>query len=214
MPALSFPYDEAVARTGDQLTSFLAAIEPLSDLDLLAPSLCRGWSRLEVVTHVRIGLEELATTTTRRVDGPADHDAASYWTSHPDDRDDDPVPHLLWMRRVASAYQRPSGAVAHLRTAIETARHAVRVLPDAVVDFQDKWMTSGDFLATWVVELAVHQLDLDLGDSPVGLDWARATLEALAGEPPPADLDDRTAVLAGLGRTRGPDLPASYPVSL
>lgn len=214
MPALSFPYDEAVARTGDQLTAFLAAVEPLSDLDLLAPSLCRGWSRLEVVTHVRIGLEELATTTTRRVDASPDHDAASYWTSHPDDRDDDPVPHLLWMRRVASAHQQPSGAVVHLRTAVETAHHAIRNLPDTVVDFQDKPMTSGDFLATWVVELAVHQLDLDLGDSPTGLDWARATLEALAGVPLPEDLDDRTAVLAGLGRTHRPGLPAPYPVSL
>jgi hypothetical protein len=86
------------------------------------------------------------------------------------------------------------------------------------VRFQGKRMASGDFLATWVVELAVHQLDLGLdGEAPSGLAWTRRTLEAIAGSDLPSDLDDRSAVLIGLGRVPCPPstrLEPPYPVSL
>ena len=56
----------------------------------------------------------------------------------------------------------------------------MRLLPETPVAWQRKVLTSGDFLATWVVELAVHQLDLRIeGNTPSGLGWARGTLEAL-----------------------------------
>lgn len=149
--------------------------------------------------------------------GP-DHDAASYWADHTDDRDADPVPHILWLRRTAAAYTRPAGAVTHLRDVADAAVRAVRLMPEGAVGFQGKHLRSGDFLATWVVELAVHQLDLDLlGEDSSGLAWTRLTLEAVAGARLPAGLDDRTAVLAGLGRepsTGSPGLPPEFPVSL
>jgi hypothetical protein len=79
-------------------------------------------------------------------------------------------------------------------------------------------MRSGDFLATWVVELAVHQLDLGIEhDEPSGLEWTRRTLEAIAEADLPPELDDRSAVLVGLGRIATPPgvwLAAPYPVSL
>jgi len=42
-------------------------------------------------------------------------------------------------------------------------------------------MTSGDFLATWVVELALHELDLGAGGRPTppGLGLARRTIAHL-----------------------------------
>lgn len=215
MRPLSFAHDEAVERLCAALDGFGRAAERLDDLQLLDPSLCRGWSRLEVVTHVRLGVEEMAVGTTGRTSEAADHDAATYWESHPDDRDEDPVPHLMWLRRVAGAYGRPSAAVAHLRQALDAASHAVRALPEGVVAFQGKRMTTGDFLATWVVELAVHALDLDLGDQPTGLDWARRTIEAVAGADLPGELDDRTAVLVGLGRRPATTpVPQPFPVHL
>jgi hypothetical protein len=128
------------------------------------------------------------------------------------------VPHILWLRRVASAYARPSAAVRHLADVASSVTAAVRTMPEGPVLFQGKCMRSGDFLATWVVELAVHQLDLDLGqDAPSGLEWARVTLEAIADADLPPELDDRSAVLMGLGRVSAPvtsPLPPSYPVSL
>jgi hypothetical protein len=78
-------------------------------------------------------------------------------------------------------------------------------------------LLSGDFLATWVVELAVHQLDLGLDDAPSGLGWTRMTLEAVADADLPADLDDRSATLVALGRVSSPDsvrLPPAFPIAL
>jgi hypothetical protein len=196
-----------------QVEAFTRAAASLSDWELLAASRLHGWGRVEVVTHVRLGLEELVLGSAPTGQAP-DREAATYWSGHPDDRDDDPVPHVLWLRRVASAHQRPSAAVRLLERAGEGVRTWLGALGDGVATFQGVRMTTGDLLATWVVELAVHQLDLDLADDvPPGLAWTRATLEALAGEPLPAGLDDRTAVLAGLGREPA-DLAPAYPVSL
>ena len=76
-------------------------------------------------------------------------------------------------------------------------------------------------VASWVVELAIHQWDLDLGlethPAPVGAAWARRTLEALAGCPLPASMPDDLAVLAGMGRRPWPDgieRPAPFPVAV
>lgn len=200
-----------------QATDFVGACRGLSEIELLDPSRCRGWSRLELLVHVRAGLDEMAATAGVTTDLGPTHDAVSYWTSHPDNRDEDPVPHLLWLRRTASAYGRPAAAVRHLGDATSRAAMVVRGTTDHRVFFQGKVMAMGDFIATWVVELAVHQLDLALGGSAVGAPLARRTLEALAGAQLPPALGDDVAVLVGLGRVPWPDgveNPGAFPVSL
>lgn len=218
MRPLSFEHDEAVDGLCRQVDEFVTAASALDDLGLLGASRCHGWSRLEVVTHVRMGLQELALGISAVTEDGADHDAATYWAAHPDDRDDDPVAHILWLRRVAGAYRCPTAAVAHLQDVANGVVRAVKAMPESTVDFQGKRLLSGDFLGTWVVELAVHQLDLDVVPGrPSGLAWTRLTLEAIADAVLPADLDDRTAVLAGLGREPCPpsfELPRPFPVSL
>lgn len=218
MEQLSFAHEPAVRTLCLQVGEFVDGAASWDDLELLGPSRCHGWSRLDVVVHVRMGLQEMALGTLAHSGEEPDHDAASYWTGHPDDRDDDPVPHILWLRRTAAAYSRPSAAVTHLRDAADAAVRAVRAMPEGTVAFQGTVMRSGDFLATWVVELAVHLLDLDLGEhGSSGLEWSRRTLEAVAGARLPVGLDDRTAVLAGIGREPWPAGSATsphFPVSL
>lgn len=74
-------------------------------------------------------------------------------------------------------------------------------------------MDTGDFLTTWAVELAVHHLDLG-GDPRFGsptagsLRLGRATVEALAGAPLPAEWSDEVCLLAGSGRTPPPAEPS------
>ena len=216
MSNLAFTHTDSVDALAAQIADFVSAARPCDDLALLGPSRCHGWSRVDVVVHVRAGLDEMARGTTARALSSADHDAAIYWRGHPYADLVDPVDGILWLRRVASAYNKPTRAVRHLEDVAEQAVRAIRAMPECVVDFQGCRLRSGDFLATWVVELAVHQLDLDVADPPSsGLAWARLTLEALAGTPLPAELDDTEAVLAGLGRmpSRVP-LEASYPVTL
>ncbi len=211
--------DEADARAlfAAQLTGFLAACAGLSEIELLDPSRCRGWSRLEVLVHVRAGLDELAAGIGIRTDHAPDHDAAGYWASHPDDRDEDPVPHILWLRRTASAYLRPGSALRHLVATADRAAAAVAAAGPGTVLFQGKAMAFGDILATWVVELAVHELDLDAGGTPAGIRLARRTVEAVADANLPAVAQDVEAVVAGLGRGPWPQRfgdPGPFPVSL
>jgi Mycothiol maleylpyruvate isomerase N-terminal domain len=142
MRELSFPHLEAVDVLRDQVGEFEAAVSTLDEMQLLAPSLCHGWSVLDLVVHVRMGLQELAIGTTSRTEEATDHDAASYWGTHPDGRDDDPVPHILWLRRVASAYRRPSGAVAHLKDGAASAMTAVQSMPEGVVEFKESACTA------------------------------------------------------------------------
>jgi hypothetical protein len=76
-------------------------------------------------------------------------------------------------------------------------------MPDHPVLFQGKTMTSGDFLATWIVELAVHQLDLgeDAGHPSAGaLQVVRRTVEAVADVDLPPAWSDEEAALISLGR--------------
>jgi hypothetical protein len=214
---LSFPHEAAVTALTEQVDEFVAAAESLDDMQLLDSSRCRGWGVLDVIVHVRMGLQEMAVGTTSRTSEAPDRDAASYWMDHPDDRDEDPVPHILWLRRVASAYGRPGDAVTHLKDVADSTTKAVRAMPPGLVEFQGRRLLSGDFLATWVVELAVHQLDLGLDDAPSGLGWTRMTLEAVADADLPAGLDDRSAMLAALGRVSGPafvPLPPPFPIAL
>jgi hypothetical protein len=112
-------------------------------------------------------------------------------------------------------------AAATLTALAEVAGHVRRGaerLTDGHHAFQGHVFRSGDLLASWAVEDAVHLLDLDVGVAPPeeALRLARATVQALLGRPLPAGWSDTEAVLVATGRTplpRGhedlaPDLPA------
>jgi hypothetical protein len=85
-------------------------------------------------------------------------------------------------------------------------RQAQAAPGDRRLEFQGHVIELGDFLATWVVEAAVHHLDLtlELSDAPAlvpaSLRVTRETLDALLGEPVPGDWDDTTYALKGTGR--------------
>src|SRR4051812_20969029 len=144
MLPLSVALDEATDLLRDQVAAFVAAASGLTDLELLAPARCQGWSRLDTVVHVRAGLEELLAAWATRTTDPVSHDAASYWSRHPDDRDEDPVPHILWLRRTATAYTRPGRAVDHLVAVTGRLTAALGQLTPGSVAFQGMVLTVGD----------------------------------------------------------------------
>jgi hypothetical protein len=203
-PVLRVPHGEGQATFLAALDGFAAATRALDDHALLAASRCWGWSVVDVVTHVRLGLEEVACCllTVGTCHEEPDTDAATYWqTPAPGSGELDG---LLALRRISSATRAPTSALAPLRLVMGSLRPAVERLEDGVLAFQDRVLTTGDFLATWAVELAVHQLDLgrDLEVPAPGAPasrLARRTVEALLGTVLPVD-DDVDAVLLATGR--------------
>jgi Mycothiol maleylpyruvate isomerase N-terminal domain len=184
-----------------------------SDRDLLAASRCLGWTAVDVVVHVRVGLQEMLGGICASTGRPPDRDAATYWRDHPPSRSgSDEIDAILWTRRTASAYSRPRNALEHLRMTADTVQAAVATMAPAPVSFQGHVLAAGDFLATWAVELAVHHLDLarDVGfgyPTSESLRLGRATVEALAGAPLPPEWSDEVCLLAGTGRTPAPGTP-------
>jgi hypothetical protein len=188
------------------LRALLAAADGLTDEALLAPSRCAGWSRLDALVHVHLGLQEMLLGVVTPTDAEPDVDAASYWRSDPPSNDDsaDPIDQLGYLHRLSSAYRRPRGMVGHLRVTAEGLTGAVLRMPEGAVRFQGHVLTTGDFLASWATELAVHHLDLDLdagapGPDPDALTLARQTAEALTGRALDAR-SDTDAVLRGWNR--------------
>jgi hypothetical protein len=192
-PVLRVPHEEGKAAFVGALEAFLGAVQPLDDHALLAASRCWGWTVVDVVSHVRLGLEEVGSCllTAGTCDAAPDRDAATYWLTPPPGSSTDEVAGLVAIRRVASATRVPRGALPPLVRVAQALPLAAERLPDGVLAFQGGVLTTGDFLATWAVELAVHQLDLareiDLAPpTSDALDLARRTVEALAGAGLPA----------------------------
>jgi uncharacterized protein (TIGR03083 family) len=190
----------------EALRVFVGATNRLNDGKLLAPSRCRGWSVVDVVVHVHLGLQEMLLGIVAPTDEKPDTDAADYWRAATPGSGDQ-LAQIRFVRLVGAAYHRPTGAVAHLRPTAEGVAVAVDALKPGVVRFQGHIMTTGDFLATWAVELAVHQLDLAAElklepPAPDALAIARETIETLAGGPLPTIWPDDVAVLLGSGRIR------------
>ncbi|XVV10371.1 maleylpyruvate isomerase N-terminal domain-containing protein [Actinoplanes sp. CA-131856] len=191
---------EARSALLGQMDLLIGAAAELSDQALLAPSRCTGWTVSEALVHVHQGLQEMVLGCVTHTDDPPDTDAASYWrdfTPSPPD-----IAGIQFVRRLAAAYDRPSGLLKHLTPTTDGVRAAVLTFDPQAVRFQGHVLPWGDFLATWAVELAVHHLHVTTSP-PHGpaLNLARRTVEALAGDPLPPSWPDETVVLLGTGRT-------------
>ncbi|GIM94707.1 maleylpyruvate isomerase N-terminal domain-containing protein [Paractinoplanes toevensis] len=197
-------HDEARDTFLAQLSAFEVAVRDLGSRQLLAPSRCLGWTVGDLIVHVHLALQEMLLGLVSPTDAAADSDAARYWQA-PTPGDDDDLDGLRFVQRLGAAYRRPSGAVTHLLPTVAGVRSATTALRPGRVRFQGQVLTTGDFLATWAVELAVHHLDLLRDDDPpvpAALRLARLTVEALVGGAFPADWTDATVALLGTGRVR------------
>jgi hypothetical protein len=197
-------HDAAASAFREQLATLLRVATNLDAHALLTASRCHGWTLADVLVHVHFGLQEMLLGALSTTNDAADTDAASYWREEPPD-DADALDQTQFARSVAAAYRPPTGLLRHVHITADTLDRAVTRLEAGTVRFQDHLLATGDFLATWAVELAVHHLDLgrelDLAPpDPAALRIARATVEALAGGALPASWSDETAVLAGTGR--------------
>lgn len=181
----------------------MRAVEGLSELELLGASRCHGWTRLDVVTHVIGGWQEMLGGLVSPSPDAPDVDAATYWTAFAEDfSGSDPVLDLMSQRRRNATYARPSSAVEHLRDVAAALQRGIASYADAATLWQGHVFAPGDFLAIWAVEDVVHHLDLGCSEPApaAALALTRATVEALMGGLLPASWSDEHAALIGSGR--------------
>lgn len=189
------------------LEGFLRAVEGLSDDDFLAATRCRGWCVADLVVHVHLGLQEMLLGFLTPTKALPDTDSATYWTGSAPGQDDEagPLGQVRFVRLLAAAYSRPSGLVAHLRPTVAAVVLATTELAPGSVASQGRVLRTGDFLAIWAAELAIHQLDLgrelDISPpAPSAAAMARQTVEALAGGAFGVGWSDAEVILVGTGR--------------
>jgi len=204
---LTISADDGRVACIDSIDAFVRAVQGFDEYALLGASRCHGWSRLEAVTHMIAGWQEMLAGLVSAVEDAPTVDAATYWTAFAAEfGTDDPVPDVMSQRRRASSYARPASAVAHLKDVAVAARRRVLLLDDRPLTWQGHVFTAGDFFAIWAVESVIHQLDL-LSDEPApqtALALTRRTIEALAGRPLPDDWTDDLVALVGSGREPAP----------
>jgi uncharacterized protein (TIGR03083 family) len=193
------------------LEAFAGCAGGLGDRQLMAASRCAGWTVGDVIVHVHLGLQDMLLGLVSRTVEEPETDSATYWriTVPTNDQDADDLAGVRFVRLLGAAYRRPSGAVRHMAPTVDGIREALTRFEPGAVRFQGHVLASGDFLATWAVELAVHHLDLGREltlppPAPAALRLARLTVEALAGVDAPGTWSDETTVLLGAGR-RTPD---------
>ena len=206
--ALSIALDEGKTAFEDSVVAFLRTVDGLNDHELFGHSRCHGWLRIDVLTHVLGGWQEVLLGFAQQVDATPTVDAASYWTAFAQDMaDEDPIVVLMAQRRRSDAHPSPDALRGQLHIVSDAVLHGTRAMTDQPRLWDGQVFTAGDFLAVWAVEDAVHHLDLDVpGDVPPrsALTLSRRAIESLVGEALPATWSDVDAVLAGTGRIAVP----------
>jgi hypothetical protein len=198
--------------------------DALGEDELMLPSRCAGWTVADVLYHqlldARRALITFASPAPQAqpsASQPAetqrpDVDDISYWEAFsPHDDSSSPLGnhgaarHAQYVRIVASAY--PPGMLAwEWRETAAAACRAARACPHPAVTTQGHILATTDFVATLVVEAAIHYLDLTTGLAAVpppdaeSLALVRRVLDGLLGTPMPGTWDDQTYALKGTGR--------------
>ncbi len=196
-----------MSALGPAYAGVTSVVEDLDDRALLLPSGCRGWSIGDLLLHMTLDAQRALVAFATPAGPPADADAVSYWQSPPTDPAD-ALAHVLWVRRSAAAFARPTGVV---RLWSDLAPAAVRAAaaadPDGHIATQGHVLTVPHFVATLVTEAAIHHLDLidALPDAvppvPEVIAVALSTVDGLA-QPDglPAAWEPREALVKSTGR--------------
>ncbi len=198
---------EIAAGQVERLADLVAG---LSDADLVAPTLCSGWLAAHLLTHLRLGLAEQATSFAEPA-GPqeaVDRDYVSYWRDWPPAAEPVTFGQARFYWATSSAYATAGSLRRHFADTARQAAGISRQAPAGTFRLQGHVMAAEDILAMWTVEWVIHQLDLTahlpgdrLAPRRDALTLALRTLDDLTGGPvrPPAWTPERY-LLKGAGR--------------
>jgi maleylpyruvate isomerase len=140
-----------LSRLGRETDMFLATVESLSDGEFLAPSLCKGWSRADVIAHLASNGRALV----KLVDWAANGQEQQLYVS----------PEARAQEIAALAALPREDLLAELRdSAAYFAEQAQRLSGELVVEevqLHDKRIPATGIVALRVAEVVVHHHDLD-----------------------------------------------------
>lgn len=218
---------EALGATYRAVT---ATVTGLADEAFDRPSRCEGWSVKDVLFHLLLDPQRSLVAFASPASEPPTTDSVEYWRLYKPGTEA-AARHAEFVRCAASAYARPSVLVeqwaetseAVLRAAASEGSRAWaqrQLLTRAArsrgrepsppeparVHTQGLVIALPDFLATLVVEAALHHLDMTVtletapATPPAALAVVRTTLDGLLRAPLPAAWDARTCALKGTGR--------------
>jgi Mycothiol maleylpyruvate isomerase N-terminal domain len=192
----------------------------LTDADLVAPTRCAGWLGAHLLTHIRLGLAEHATSFAEPADDgePVDRDYVTYWRDWPAGTAPVTYEQVRFHWATGSAYVTGESMRRHVADTARQAAGLSRQAPDGTFRFQGHVMAAADILAMWTVEWVIHQLDLTAylpgsrpGPRPGALDLTARTLDGLLETSArPQEWDDATYVLKGTGRIPLYDIDREY----
>src|SRR3954462_5934608 len=108
---LSVSLEVGRSACAESIDAFVQAVDSFTEYELLGASRCHGWTRLDVVTHVLAGWQEMLGGMVSPVESEASVDSATYWTTFAEEyASDDPVAVLMSQRRRTASYARPESA--------------------------------------------------------------------------------------------------------
>jgi uncharacterized protein (TIGR03083 family) len=131
----------------------------LSDIELTKPTACAGWRVADLITHLRLGMEEILKGLVSATEEPVDRDAISYWNDWPP-KEQAGFSDVRWLWAQSASYANANALRSHFEDSACAAQSASILAPNGRISFQSHVMLIDDFLSMWVTEFAVHHFDL------------------------------------------------------
>jgi uncharacterized protein (TIGR03083 family) len=177
----------------------------LSDTDLAKSTSCTGWRVADLITHLRLGMDEILQGLSSATDKPTDRDAISYWRDWPPTGPAS-FSDVRWIWAQSASYATASGLRDHFEVSAAAAQAACAQSSSGPISFQSHVMMIDDFLSMWIVEFAVHHFDLvrdienQRAPSEEVIDLLIATLQTLTGVNDLNGWDELTFIRKATGR--------------
>lgn len=179
----------------------------LSDADVIKPTACAGWRVADLITHLRLGTNEILQGLVSETDDPADRDALSYWKDWPP-QGPTGFTDVRWLWAQTASYASTNSLKSHFDVSACAAQTACTHAPQGRVVFQSHVMETDHFLSTWNTEFAVHHFDLvenlerGLSPSEEVMRSLVTTLDALTESTRLERWDDLSFIRKSTGRER------------
>jgi Mycothiol maleylpyruvate isomerase N-terminal domain len=180
-------------------------ISSLGATDLRQPSGCESWTIADLIFHMLLDAQRALVTFNTPAPGPADTDFVNYWMGFTAS-DEGSQSHAHFVRMSVAAHRDPMAISARWHETSSAAMIACRTSGIPLVATQGHVLALEDFIATLVVEAAIHHLDLVTNlegrppPAPSALSITTATLDGLMRGPRPPAWDDIAYILKATGR--------------